>query len=89
MYHCSGGEPNTSNNGQEAGTGSVELPDLFCALGCLILEGRLPTGREDSVEEFGKSGGRGYCEGPHVELPGKVSKHKCSSEHNLVILLNN
>ena len=58
---------------QEEGS-SLELPELFCSLGSLIVEGRLP----------GAGQGRGYYEGPHVELPGKISRHQCSQNEYLV-----
>ena len=54
-----------------------ELPEVFCLLGSLIVEGRLPA------EGFA-SKGRGYYEGPHVELPGRLSRHKCSQTEYLV-----
>ena len=47
---------------------------MFCALGSLIVEGRLRAGGV----------GRGFAEGPHVELPGRISRHKCSSQEYLV-----
>jgi len=53
-----------------------ELPEVFCLLGSLIVEGRLPA------EGFA-SKGRGYYEGPHVELPGRLSRHKCSQTEYL------
>ena len=58
---------------------SLELSELFCSLGSLIVEGRLPEG-----DGGASSGGRGYYEGPHVELPGKISRHKCSQNEYLV-----
>ena len=61
----------------EEGAPSLQLPDVFCALGCLIAEGRLPAGESGAA-------GRGYTEGPHVELPGRVSRHKCSEQDYLV-----
>jgi len=60
---------------QEDGS-SLELPDVFCSLGSLIVEGRLPA------EGFAARG-RGYYEGPHIELPGKISRHKCSPSEYL------
>jgi len=62
-------------SGQEDGSCCAE-PDVFCSLGSLIVEGRLPT------ESVGAKG-RGYYEGPHVELPGKISRHKCSQNEYL------
>ena len=53
---------------------SLEPPELFCSLGSLIVEGRLPSDQ----------GSRGYTEGPHVELPGRISRHKCSQTEYLV-----
>jgi len=67
------GEGRANSNMQEEGP---DLPDVFCSLGSLIVEGRLPT------EGFATKG-RGYYEGPHVELPGKVSRHKCSQTEYL------
>ena len=61
---------------QEEGS-SLDLPDVFCSLGSLIVESRLPT------EGFARKG-PGYYEGPHVELPGKISRHKCSETEYLV-----
>ena len=60
--------------GQDEGPSSFEPPDVFCALGSLIVEGRLRAGGV----------GRGFAEGPHVELPGRISRHKCSSQEYLV-----
>lgn len=57
----------------------MDLPDIFCSLGSLIAEGRLP--RES--EQGGRGEARGYYEGPHVELPGKISRHKCSPDTQL------
>lgn len=57
-------------------TANLEPADVFCALGTLIVEGRLPA--KDG------SSRRGYYEGPHVELPGRKNRHKCSSEDYLV-----
>jgi hypothetical protein len=61
---------------QDEGPSSFEPPDVFCALGSLIVEGRLPRA----------GGGRGCAEGPHVELPGRISRHKCSAHQYLVSL---
>lgn len=69
------GKPHS--NGEPA----VEPPDVFCSLGSLVVEGRLPAGEGSG----GGRGGRGYYEGPHVELPGRISRHKCS---NTQILCN-
>jgi len=68
------GGPHGSHGGHED---SLELPELFCSLGSLIVEGRLPA------EVQGEAGTRGYTEGPHVELPGKISRHKCSNNEYL------
>jgi len=65
----------TSGSVHDEGS-SLDLPDVFCSLGSLIVEGRLPA------EGFGANG-RGYYEGPHVELPGKISRHKCSQNEYL------
>ena len=70
------GERRASSSMQEEGS-SFDLPDVFCSLGSLIVEGRLPT------EGFATKG-RGYYEGPHVELPGKISRHKCTETEYLV-----
>ena len=59
---------------------SLDLPELFCSLGSLIVEGRLPAEGQGQ----GEAASRGYSEGPHVELPGKISRHKCSDEEYLV-----
>jgi hypothetical protein len=50
-------------------------PDVFCSLGSLIVEGRLPS--EDD---------RGYGEGPHVPPARSVGggRHECSQDHFLV-----
>jgi len=64
--------------GGEDGPG-VDLPDIFCSLGSLIAEGRLPR----EWEQGGRGEARGYYEGPHVELPGKISRHKCSPNNPL------
>jgi len=74
------GHSQTSGGGQvvhDDGS-SLELSELFCSLGSLIVEGRLPEG-----DGGASSGGRGYYEGPHVELPGKISRHKCSQNEYL------
>jgi hypothetical protein len=63
------------------GGSSLDLPDVFCSLGSLIVEGRLPT------EGFATKGCCYYV-GPHVELPGKISKHKCSETEDLVSLIH-
>ena len=60
---------------------NLELSELFCSLGSLIVEGRLPAGAGAGGTS---GGGRGYYEGPHVELPGKISRHKCSPIEYLV-----
>jgi len=65
----------TTSAGHEDGP-SIGVPDVFCSIGSLIVEGRLPT------ESSGPKG-RGYYEGPHVELPGKISRHKCSENFYL------
>jgi len=65
----------TSTPGHDDGS-SLGVSDVFCSLGSLIVEGRLPT------EGTGPKG-RGYYEGPHVELPGKISRHKCSENFYL------
>ena len=62
---------------------SLELPELFCSLGSLIVEGRLPAGAGGGAGGA-SGGGRGYYEGPHVELPWKISRHKCSQNEYLV-----
>jgi hypothetical protein len=68
-----GGGAGGQYSSQDEGPSSFEPPDVFCALGSLIVEGRLRAG-----------GGRGFAEGPHVELPGRISRHKCSSQEYLV-----
>eukprot|EP00092_Neocalanus_flemingeri_P012089 GFUD01013033.1.p1 GENE.GFUD01013033.1~~GFUD01013033.1.p1 ORF type:complete len:1150 (+),score=174.33 GFUD01013033.1:469-3918(+) len=75
------GKHQTEGGGQASGSvhdegSSFDLPDVFCSLGSLIVEGRLPA------EGLGANG-RGYYEGPHVELPGKISRHKCSQNEYL------
>ena len=70
------GDRKAGSTMQEDGS-SLELPDVFCSLGSLIVEGRLPA------EGFAARG-RGYYEGPHIELPGKISRHKCSPSEYLV-----
>jgi len=75
------GQQQTEGGGQTNGSvhdegSSLDLPDVFCSLGSLIVEGRLPA------EGIGGNG-RGYYEGPHVELPGKISRHKCSENEYL------
>ena len=74
MFLPGGGQ--SSGSEQDEGS-SFGVPDVFCSLGSLIVEGRLQT------ESFGAKG-RGYYEGPHVELPGKISRHKCSQNEYLV-----
>ena len=75
MFTFSGGVQSSHDDGS-----SLELPELFCSLGSLIVEGRLPAGPGPG----GSNGGRGYYEGPHVELPGKIYRHKCSQTEYLV-----
>ena len=61
---------------------SHELPDVFCGLGSLIVEGRLPNIGSD----------RGYGEGPHVPMPGNLAlsrQHECSSTSYMVRPLMN
>ena len=70
------GERRASSGMQEEGS-SLDIPDVFCSLGSLIVEGRLPTKGFATKE-------RGYYEGPHVDLPGKISRHKCSETEYLV-----
>ena len=52
-------------------------PDVFCSLGSLIVEGRVPANVD-----------RGYGEGPHVPpsrtLP--LARHACSEENSMVRL---
>lgn len=67
---ASSGEAGGSYSGTGVDDPAVEPPDVFCSLGSLIVEGRIPAGE-------GEGGGRGYYEGPHVELPGRISRHKC------------
>jgi len=73
-----------------------ELADVFCGLGCLIVEGRLPS--PDSP--------RGFAEGPHVPspagivavglsgagtallAPGGHARHDCSEDNYLVSMLH-
>lgn len=93
---------------------AFEPPDVFCALGSLIVEGRLPAQQQQQQQQpsavVGGSGtaatpaattnagsaaatsitgplpraeARGYSEGPHVELPGRISRHKCCSTEYL------
>ena len=56
---------------------------LYTTVGSLIVEGRLPAGAGGGAGGA-SGGGRGYYEGPHVELPGKISRHKCSQNEYLV-----
>ena len=70
------GERRADSSMQEEGS-SLDLPEVFCSLGSLIVEGRLPA------EGFATKG-RGYYEGPHVDLPGKISRHKCSETEDSV-----
>ena len=58
-------------------------PDVFCGLGSLIVEGRLPI----SDQVGGDGGGRGYREGPHVPPPpGSITghRHECHEENYMV-----
>ena len=78
-----GGSGGSGGYGQHGGGGaddapSLEPPDVFCALGSLVVEGRIPD------RGAGRGGGRGYHEGSHVELPGRISRHKCSIDEYLV-----
>ena len=73
---------------------------MFCALGSLIAEGRLPAANAGEASSLldqaavlaaggeaaalSSKGGRGYTEGPHVEMPGRISKHRCSTDERLV-----
>ena len=83
MYIVLGGSGGSGGYGQHGGGGaddapSLEPPDVFCALGSLVVEGRIPD------RGAGRGGGRGYHEGSHVELPGRISRHKCSTDEYLV-----
>ena len=69
---------------RQAGSSPLtEPPEVFCSLGSLIVEGRVPT-RDD----------RGYGEGPHVPPRGgmggqrqsKAPAHECSEEEYMVSL---
>ncbi len=69
---------------------SEPTPDVFCGLGSLIVEGRVPSG----------NGERGFVEGPHVPQPAPAAavkgavatkaavqkRHQCSSDDYLVSL---
>ena len=77
-WYCAGGGPSPVSAPPGVHEDSLDLPELFCSLGSLIVEGRLPA------ESEAEAGTRGYTEGPHVELPGKISRHKCSDSQYLV-----
>jgi hypothetical protein len=53
-------------------------PDVFCSLGSLIVEGRVPSNDD-----------RGYAEGPHVPPPRNIpiGRHECSEDHFMVTFL--
>ena len=55
--------------------GAQDPPDVFCNLGSLIVEGRVP-----------RRGERGYAEGPHVPQPGNIAqnRHVCTAESYMV-----
>ena len=72
LFILAGGDHSAEDSGS-----CLELPELFCSLGSLIVEGRLPA-------SGARGSGRGYTEGPHVELPGRISRHKCSQTEYLV-----
>ena len=93
-HHAAGG-------GNDDSAPSLEPPDVFCALGSLIVEGRIPdrgkNGRATTTTAGASAaagsgaaaaevvgGGRGCYEGPHVELPGRISRHKCCYDEYLV-----
>ena len=59
---------------EQPATPGFEAPDVFCALGSLIVEGRLPQ----------EGSGRGYGEGPHVPLMSHQKYHLCSFNDILV-----
>ena len=65
--------PSTSSSLEDC----LEPPDVFCNLGCLIVEGRVPKGN-----------GRGFGEGPHVPRTGVgnkgANKHECSFDSYMV-----
>lgn len=48
-----------------------EPPDVFCGLGSLIVEGRVPVNDD-----------RGFGEGPHVPFP--KGRHECAGENSVV-----
>jgi hypothetical protein len=53
-------------------------PDVFCSLGSLIVEGRVPANVE-----------RGYGEGPHVPPSRNVplARHECSDDNFMVSIV--
>ena len=52
---------------------------------CPLTLKRLPRSSNfRESEQGGRGEARGYYEGPHVELPGKISRHKCSPDSQLV-----
>ena len=57
----------------------ADPPDVFCSLGSLIVEGRVPS-KDD----------RGYAEGPHVPPPRNIpiGRHECTSDNFMVIIFN-
>ena len=67
----------SSSSSSSATSPTMEMtPDVFCNLGSLIVEGRVPRGH-----------GRGFGEGPHVPPPygaGAFNRHECSEESYMV-----
>ncbi len=53
---------------------ACEPPEVFCGLGSLIVEGRVPIQGSE----------RGFGEGPHVPLAATKSRHECSVERQMV-----
>jgi len=55
-----------------------EPPEVFCVLGSLIVEGRVPV-KDD----------RGFGEGPHVPFPRALAnvRHECNAENFMVRLI--
>ena len=53
---------------------TCEPPEVFCGLGSLIVEGRVPLQGHE----------RGFGEGPHVPHPAAKHRHECSQDSYMV-----
>lgn len=71
-----------NDDSNERNDSGLEPPDVFCGIGSLIVEGRVPH----------RTNERGFKEGPHVPPLGgglrQTSPHLCSGEEYMVSVLD-